>query len=242
MSEDDSIISYWVRQPNIQEEGKIVFSGIVPGGFNGQDGMILAFDFSVKQEVPARLEVKDVKVLLNDGKGTELATISTGVDINIAIGNETVKTDGESPLIMDDHTSPEEFTPVVSRDPDIFDGAWFVSFYAKDDNFGISHYEVLESTKRINFDDVGQGALDWEKAQSPHLLKDQTLGSYIYVKAVDRAGNETIAWDKPQRDLAGSSGAGKAFWSKWLWVLFVLAIIAIILVNRIYKKRKANYV
>ena len=34
--------------------------------------------------------------------------------------------------------------------------------------------------------------MEWERAESPYLLKDQSLKSIIKVKAVDKAGNEKI--------------------------------------------------
>ena len=33
---------------------------------------------------------------------------------------------------------------------------------------------------------------EWIRAESPYVLKDQKLKSYVYIKAIDKAGNERI--------------------------------------------------
>jgi len=86
---------------------------------------------------------------------------------------------------MIDSVPPEKFKPEIGRDPAIFEGKYFLSFATVDKMSGIDHYEILET--RDKKQDI------WKKVESPHLLRDQSLGSKILVKAVDKAGNERIS-------------------------------------------------
>ncbi|MBU1877154.1 MAG: cohesin domain-containing protein [Patescibacteria group bacterium] len=81
---------------------------------------------------------------------------------------------------MIDVTPPEEFTLEIGQELTIFEGKYFLSFATIDKISGIDHYEVRD----------GKG--DWKIAESPYLLKDQSLKSKILVRAVDKAGNEKI--------------------------------------------------
>jgi hypothetical protein len=56
---------------------------------------------------------------------------------------------------------------------------------------------VLEFSQ-FNWGGVG---VPWVKANSPYVLKDQTLNSIIRVKAVDKAGNEYVATLVPDESI-----------------------------------------
>jgi hypothetical protein len=84
---------------------------------------------------------------------------------------------------------PERFAPVVSRDPGIFGGQYFLAFATTDKGSGLDHYDVLEVPAGTA---IGQD-VPWQTVASPYLLKDQTLGSDVYVRAVSRAGTVLVA-------------------------------------------------
>lgn len=235
-SQADSILSFWVEPPEEKQSGEIVFSGIVPGGYNGADGHVLSFDFLAKKNGIAQLNIEDVKVLLNDGKGTELGTLTAGFNFTIGIKEAGTETEKQTSSVFNDNTPPEPFTPAVSRHEDMFDGQWFVSFYARDNNLGIDHYEIIESTKKLNFDEDNSEKVDWIEAESPNLLKDQNLRNHIYIKAIDKAGNETIASVEPQGKSLLLSDSSFLF-IKWGTVLFIVLIIASIVIRKILKKK-----
>jgi len=75
----------------------------------------------------------------------------------------------------------------IQRDPAIFDGKYFIVFYTTDKETGVDYYMVKE------------GEREWKIAKSPYLLENQNLDEEIKVKAVDRAGNETIATFYPEK-------------------------------------------
>ncbi|MEA1925745.1 MAG: hypothetical protein U9M90_00665 [Patescibacteria group bacterium] len=200
ISQENSILSYWVEPPQIKNAGEIVFSGLAPGGFNGPKGLVLSIDFLAQKEGLARIGVGEARVLLNDGKGTELETISS--EIKLLVGPRKIGqiSDARKPAaaIPDDSTAPETFIPAISQHEELFDGKWFVSFYARDIHYGISHYEIFESRKLIDFEQASEESASWIGAGSPYLLQDQSLQSYVYVKAVDKAGNKRIAMVLPR--------------------------------------------
>jgi hypothetical protein len=171
--EKDSIVSYWIEKPQIQENN-LVFSGIIPGGYIGKKGLLVNLVFEAKSESQSSIEIlPSSQVLLNDGFGTK-------ADLKIEKYEFLVKPSEKKEIVIKDNYPPESFKIYLQRNKEIFDGKYYIIFDAKDKQSGIAYYEVKE------------GKYDFEKAKSPYVLKDQSLRSYIYVKAVDRAGNERI--------------------------------------------------
>ena len=86
------------------------------------------------------------------------------------------------------------FEPTSTRSPEPFDvfaaesadNRPEVVFAAVDKGQGIDHYEVAE--RRAWW----PAGLQWKVATSPYALGDRYGTSDVYVKAVDRAGNETL--------------------------------------------------
>lgn len=203
-----SMINLWIEKPNImriarsQEKNKneIFFSGIIPGGFKGvlspfyegyRPGKILSLIFKANAIGEGSIDLKETKVLLNDGLGTSIAVSVLPFQFRI-----TSKAPAVTELFqINDSGSPELFEPIVARDPDIFEGKWFLVFATQDKGLGIDHYQVLEN---INQKIKGK---KWVVAESPYLLKDQKLKSYIYVKAVDKSGNERVVVLPPKNRL-----------------------------------------
>ncbi len=68
----NSIINLWAQRPSQNSLGKISFVGGITNGFKG-DGLLAKINFSAKDIGQAKIGLKDdAKVLLNDGKGTEV--------------------------------------------------------------------------------------------------------------------------------------------------------------------------
>jgi len=190
-----SIISLWFKKPEIKSrEGKISFSGGIPGGFCGKipgdpgESDILGKiifkipEFLVSDKDIAKIKFSETsKVLLNDGLGTE-------ANLKLEEGQyKILKEKEKSPEkvlgkeLSEDKTPPEPFGILVLKDLQIFEGKYFITFNTQDKQTGIDHYEIKE------------GDRNWKIAESPYLLEDQKLQSIIKVKAVDKAGNERIA-------------------------------------------------
>jgi hypothetical protein len=230
INDGGSIVSFWVEKPKARKDANInntrnganenitrnsaniqevVFSGIVPGGFSGEKGLILSLVFKTKKEGQAFIEISDSKVLLNDGLGTETKLKTGNLLINI---NPNISV--PEYIAPSDKEPPEDFKPEIVSDPNIFDGKYVLIFETKDKGSGVDKYFVYENTRKrtqIN-------ANEWVVAESPYLLKDQKLRSYIYVKAVDKAGNERIVYLNPKYPLK--------WYEKWeIWSIIILVIV-----------------
>lgn len=183
----NSIVNLWVDRPALKSNGEIAFSGITPGGYKGANGLLFSLIFRVSKSGPVSIKINEGQALLNDGKGTE-AKLSTP-----ALALRTVtKSDGEQiDYNIDDKTPPELFVPEIAKDDNIEGGKWFVVFVTQDKESGIDHYEVQENSSNKPGD-------NWQTAVSPHILSDQTLRSYVYIKAVDKAGNQRLSAVNPK--------------------------------------------
>jgi hypothetical protein len=203
ISDGGSIISFWIEAPQISSDQSVIFSGIIPGGFSGvlqpyvgvkNPGRLLTLIFKAKQEGSGVLSLPDVQVLLNDGQGTPAtATVRDFVLPVAAFTRRAVSGEKTSPVSTEDKEIPENFTPQLVKDPGLFNGQWCLAFIAADAGSGISHYEVQESWQAEPANN------NWQKASSPYLLQDQSLRRYIFVKAVDRAGNARLVVLPPGR-------------------------------------------
>jgi hypothetical protein len=175
----NSVLLFWIQQPTQTVPGVVSFSGIIPGGFAGNKGYLFSLILTAKKTGAFSITSSHDKVLLNDGKGTQTTTVSAPLKV-------TVTKDAPATFApLADTAPPELFFPAVSNDQHVFGGKYFIAFAAQDKGMGVDRYEVMEKSL------FGKG--DWISAQSPYLLHDQALLSTIYVKAVDKAGNEQVA-------------------------------------------------
>ena len=184
LSTGGSIFSLWPKPPVFSnQDGKISFVGGVPGGFQGEDARVLKIIFLAKNEGEAELAFQDdTSLFLNDGSGTKISPWLRPMSLNILKPlPEVAPKDEWQSVIEGDKVPPEPFEVVIGRNPAIFDNQYFVSFFAVDGQSGIAYYQIKE----------GDG--DFVQAESPYLLKDQSLESIIEAKAVDKAGKERIA-------------------------------------------------
>jgi hypothetical protein len=179
----ESIVNFWVQPPKEIETGKVIFSGITPGGITGRDLNLLTLSFEAKKEGVGSVLLERVEVLLHDGLGTALETTVVPLSFNIQ-GQSTVSAVSTEYI---DIEPPEPFLPVVATDPDVFNGRHFLVFDTEDKGSGVEFYEVREGEF---------GA--YERATSPYDIKDQSLSKKLFVKAIDKEGNEYIATIYPQ--------------------------------------------
>ncbi|HTW96625.1 MAG TPA: hypothetical protein VMD74_03145, partial [Candidatus Methylomirabilis sp.] len=196
IKDGDSIMNLWVERPreiatSSATLGEIIFSGITPGGYQGAHGLVFTAVFTPKDEGAGVIDIGGARALLNDGEGTPDSltispwsfTISKNLPIMLGPSEE-------------DLTPPEEFKPEISSSTAIFSGRWFLVFTAQDKGSGIAGYAVFESKQLKSVDQIS--ASDWTSAETPYLLKDQSLKSYLYVKAIDKAGNERVETIAPR--------------------------------------------
>ncbi len=194
----NSIINFWIERPRERqgtgdkEQGEVVFSGITPGGYTGTKGLLFSLVFQAKKEGQGTLGIQQAKALLNDGQGTQ--TQLRVSDFQFSISEQIP---GSLSLVpgLKDTEPPESFMPEIASDPDAFEGKRFLVFATQDKGSGISYYEVKETRQRILV------FSKWVEAESPYILQDQELRSYVFVKAIDKDGNARIEKISPKNPL-----------------------------------------
>jgi len=168
----------------------VQFRGAIPGGHTGKSilfSLVMPAFSSDASGVKAPFRLADFKAFRNDGLGTP-AQVTVN---NFSFGQAVPIDDAVSEQLFLDDTKkddvpPEIFSPSISRDDRVFNGKWFITFASQDKQSGIDHYEIQEA--RSGKIDAGK----WERAESPYLLEDQKLHSFIFIIAMDRQGNERV--------------------------------------------------
>lgn len=265
----ESIFSLWIDKPDkdsleeINKEGKIYFTGGVPGGYCGKipgdpgDSNILGtVVFSVKKPVVFHKTnvdfLLDSKVLLNDGEGglAKIKTQNASFEID---ENKSADENIWEKKIIKDITLPEPFVIEIKKIENVFDNQYFVIFHTTDKQTGIDHFEVLESNyldvlESLKEDDffmsfikgvlkIQKKSIFWEKTDSPHLLKDQSLESVIMVKAIDNAGNERIV--EYQNDALNKLQNSKKSYT-YIFILISLMLVFLVIIFIIINRRKKD--
>ncbi len=202
----DSIVSLWIERPHEAVSGTIAWSGIMPGGFGGvlepneaqpTPGQVAVAVFKPLQIGTATIGFGNVSVLLNDGRGTPATVTMSTLTVSVAASSSTAGAALPTALIGD-NVPPEPFQINLSRSPNLFNDQWFIAFVAHDKGTGVASYDVLESRTPV----VDFSSAAWQPVINPYVLKDQSLASYVYVRATDYAGNSRLASLPPTRQNA----------------------------------------
>ncbi len=209
ISMGNSIIGAWVEPPKMISNGEIKMSGIVPGGFVGESGQLFSINFKSKEKGIVSIYLSGVEALKNDGSGNNAYVKINPIQLTV---NNWVYHGGEEKII--DIDKPEDFKPEINRDKNLFNNKWFVVFQAQDKNSGVDRYEILEYRPNQWL------KTNWEKAESPHVLRDQTLKSIVSIKAIDFAGNERIVKIEPINKITFLDN-----WFNWLLILLILGYV-----------------
>ncbi|MSU74359.1 hypothetical protein EXS57_01100 [Candidatus Kaiserbacteria bacterium] len=209
----NSVVNFWIEKPRIESSGIILFSGITPGGFSGANSSIFSVVFEAKNTGLASVVLQNTKALKNDGLGTETALSTRDTTVSIKPGDSNVRKE-----ILTDTELPEDFNPTIESDPNIFGGKYFLVFATQDKISGIANYNVRE------------GEWGWFRvAESPYLLKHQSLDRKIFVKAIDKVGNERVAVLNAQQQIP---------WHRHYTVIGILLVmvVAYFLLKKLWSK------
>lgn len=169
----DSIVSLWPIVPVYSGKDKVIqFTGGSMEAFPSKGTLFRMRIFSTGS-APLTLSWIGGNAYRNDGQGTEEAVSSRSLVLSLTQSTPDIISAASS-----DSAPPYFDALYVSRDDDVMNGNYFLSFHAMDALSGISHYEVVEDqvTTRIERDDV-------------YVLRDQERMSKVVVIAYDQAGN-----------------------------------------------------
>lgn len=181
----NSVISIWITNPQLDAHNGISFAGGTPGGYNGSNGQLFSFILTSKQEGTFTLTEQNLKILLNDGNGTEAKSQPQTLALTISTKAGSTTT---SFVATTDTTPPEQFKPVISKDKNVADNKFFASFFAVDKDSGIARYTISEQPYLFSWLSTSSTT-----ENSPFILTNQVLPEKVIVKAYDRAGNVTEA-------------------------------------------------
>jgi hypothetical protein len=207
----DSIISLWISRPVIDNvAGRVTFMGGIPGGYCGRvpgdlgDTNILVHIIATGVE---REGIDDRTIeffiepntaaTLNDGAGSLADLTVSGAALTLVPGREAPDPTWVAE-IRSDTIAPEDFDIILVQGPSEGNALHYIVFSTMDKQSGISHYEVLETDpNHFGLLTWMPRKAHWVRAESPYILRDQTLQSTIMVKAVDKNGNERIVTYTP---------------------------------------------
>jgi len=217
----NSIINYWITRPTFDKTTSLLsFSGIVPGGYSGNAGQLLVM--SLKATRPGDLYLDydpTTTILMNDALHSNDLIRTVPLSLTAVAGKDNIEN------AIPDNDSPESFVPYIATSSLIFSGRLAIYFEAQDKGTGIYGYEVVERSSPAK----DLGSLPWGRAESPYLLRDQSLSSYIYIRATDKSGNVRVELIKPGHTRSWSTPAR--------WSIIVLSILLLSLwLNRSTKR------
>lgn len=182
----ESVVPFWIERPQAapcEDACSVRFSGVIPGGLTQPRNPLFSLVFTARRAGDTQLTASGFVALLNDGKGTPAAARVAPIRFGVRSDRTALPLSEAA-----DEQPPEPFIVTIVQDPRLYENRVVAVFSAVDKQTGISHYEVAE---RLG----PPGPIDelaWQRADSPYLLTDQALGSSLYVKAVDRAGNARV--------------------------------------------------
>lgn len=217
ITDGSSPFSFWIEAPTETVSGTVSFSGIVPDGFEGAASSVVTVWLLPTASGPATISLNDMELLRNDGQGSPIAITTTPA--TILVSALTASTTPGRPISF---ITPDSFTPIISSDPNIYGGKYFLVFSTTDKGSGIAYYEVLEAPTAGGAQNLSSA---WVVATSPYLLEDQTLSSNIYVRAVDHDGNFIVV-ELPAEHSAAARAAKSA--SDALIIVLCLLLLFII--------------
>lgn len=197
-----SPVTLWVEPPHETASGTVEFAGIVPGGVSSASSVVGLILVPVAPGT-GTIDLSNASLFANDGQGTSIPVTVSAATINVTAppASGVVPQGPESP-----YTAPQTFVPMISQNPGIYSGQYFLIFSTTDKGSGIAYYQVLETPVGAG---MGQSPA-WVTATSPYLLQDQDLSSDIYVRAVNNAGNAIVVKVPARRPAAPWRGAQEA--------------------------------
>lgn len=207
----DSVLDLWLTNPLYARDEKVVrFAGGSTEGF-AEKGLLFRMRIFSKESDELTISWLSGGAYENNGEGTPVGISSRSLVLSLA-KNEPNQI---NPASID--SSPPYFdTILVSQDPDVYDGKYFVSFRAIDDVSGIARYEVIEDQVVTEIRD------------GVYVLRDQERKSKVVVVAYDQAGNSTSI--KVPTKYAG-----------W-YVVFVIGVVmaVMVLILYVFYQRRIN--
>ena len=229
-----SPVSLWIEPPHEISSGTVKFSGIIPGGFTGAASSVVGVLLAPVTNGTGTINLRNVQLLRNDGQGTAIAVTTAGRTISVTIAANAPPDVLAGPIPR--FTVPEMFAPVIATSSDIYGGKYFLVFSTTDKGSGINYYDVTEVPAGTA---ISEHSL-WATATSPYLLKDQSLSSDIYIRAVNNAGTATIVKVPARFPSSPISRVTSPSFMVLSLLLLLLVILAFYLLTHSRRKKRSR--
>lgn len=198
---ESSIVPLWIQKPTLTK-GIVSFAGVIPSGYEGslspewkgfRPGKVLRLIFEATKEGHASVFLGSAtKAYLNDGKGTPAQVNALGFSFDVLPRSDSLR----ALSVALDSIQPEPFTPLRVSGTSFGEKNDMLVFTDEDKQSGVNHFEIAFSKTEVSEHSYDQ--LSFVNAESPYPLPPESLSEFIYVKAVDEAGNERLALVKPE--------------------------------------------
>jgi peroxiredoxin len=231
ISVNGSIINGWIVSPFVVEEGKITWSGIIPGGFAGtQDaftselssGLLMSITFQAVREGDAYFSFSNIQAHQNDSVGTLMNIVPQISTVHISFSTKKLIDNASSTSSVSDQSTGLDVQVIKNTAGN--SQKWFVTFVPGITSMiDVSAYQIIE-THQSDPDLVLENA--WKSAQSPYELQNQDRTSYVHIKYRGLNGKEYIYTLQP---VTG--------YSKWGILKVLLCAIIFFVFGYLWKKR-----
>lgn len=168
-------LSLWPTEPRYSPGSHTVeFAGGVPGGILQGEEVLL---FTIEVQAPAAgtytVEASSLRAFKNDGTGSAVAVAPISSKVSVVAESSSL-----AASVPKDSTDPQFVSVEVGSDPSLFDGRSYLTFFATDDQSGVSRYQVKEGWFSR-----------YKDADRYYVLADQSGGTDVWVRVTDAAGN-----------------------------------------------------
>lgn len=186
LSTAGSVLTFWPQNPSLDQPSSISFNGGVPGGFDKPGSLLFKIGFLAEAEGEVVFLSSNFKVYNNDGQASLLDVSATPLTIVIGPKGDRPAIDQWQDIITTDKKAPQNLMVTAGQDSVLFAGKKFINIYAVDDESGIDYYEVTEGDRPA------------VRSGDTYVFQDQSLKSLVTVKAIDKAGNVSVAKYEPE--------------------------------------------
>jgi hypothetical protein len=170
----DSELTLWPTPPSYSfTDHAIRFTGGKPEGFH-ENGLLFRMRVFSKKTGIVTLSWIGGLAYRNDGLGSASGVSSRSLSLTLSYGEPNLINASSH-----DTEAPQFDTILISQDPEVYDGKYFLSFHASDDLSGVARYTVVENQ------------ITTEVHEGTYVLLDQDRKSRVVITAYDNAGNST---------------------------------------------------
>lgn len=218
VSSAGSAFTLWPVLPHVELGRRTIeFVGGVPNGLDPHKKVhVFSFEIRPTREGTFAIAQQQFSAFRHDGTGTRVSVSGDGATLSVS-GTSTAPHPSSTSRMADDTTAPEHVYVDIGSDPSLFDGKYFLTVSAYDEQSGPVQLSVREGI-----------FARYKPVETYYILSDQTLRTTVYVRAVDQQGNT-------KRIVIPGRNAGSA---PWFWYVIAMALVGACVVYALYMRAR----